>query len=78
MTKREEVFNMLVDILQLDKNVVKEDSKYYEDLEIEDSFLFFQLHAILEDRYNTTFDIYCLKAETVGLTLDYIISIIGE
>lgn len=78
MTKREEVFNMVTDVLGLDKTVVLEDSRYEEVLGENRSFLFFQLHAVLEDRYNTNFDIYSLKADTIGDTLDYILSIIGE
>lgn len=78
MTKRDEVLNMLIDVLSLDKSEVIEETRYEEDLEISNSFLFFQLHAVLEDRYNTSFDIYGLKADTVGETLDYIISTIGE
>lgn len=78
MTKRDEVLNMLIDVLSLDKSIVNEETRYDEDLEINNSFLFFQLNAVLEDRYNTAFDIYSLKADTVGETLDYIISTIGE
>lgn len=78
MTKREEVLNTLIEVFELDKALVSEDSRYSEDLGVTKSFLFFQLHAVLEDRYNTNFDIYRLSADTIGETIDYIITIIGE
>lgn len=78
MTKKEEVLNMVIEVLDIDKSVVREDSRYEEDLGITKPFLFFQLHAVLEDRYNIVLDIYNLHAETVGETLDYVISVIGE
>lgn len=78
MTKREEVLNTLIEVLNLDKSEVKENTIYDEKLGDDKDFLFFQLNAVLEDRYNIEFDIYSLKADTVGETIDYILSIIGE
>lgn len=78
MTKREEVLNTLIEVLSLDKSEVKENTIYDEKLGDDKDFLFFQLNAVLEDRYNIEFDIYSLKADTVGETIDYILSIIGE
>ncbi len=78
MTKREEVLNTLIEILDLDTSTVEESFKYDEKLGDNKDFLFFQLNAVLEDRYNTEFDIYSLKADTVGETIEYILSIIGE
>lgn len=78
MTRREEILNTIIEVLNLNKSSVEYESRYAQDLGIDDFFLFYQLHAVLEDRYNTAFDIYCLKVETIGNTLEYIISIIGE
>lgn len=78
MTKREEVLNTVIEVLNMDNSKVNEDSRYDEVLDKDKGFLFFQLNAVLEDRYNTAFDIYSLKTNTIEETLDYIISIIGE
>ncbi|SHI53953.1 hypothetical protein [Parasporobacterium paucivorans] len=78
MTKREEVLNTVIEVLNLDREKVDEKSRYEQALEAGKKFMFFQLNAVLEDRFNTEFDIYSLEADTLGETIDYILSVIGE
>lgn len=77
MTKREEVVNTVIEVLNL-QQAPAEENCYKDVLDPEKEFLFFQLNAILEDRYGTEFDIYSLRKATIGETVEYIMSVIGE